>query len=125
MATIRTITQPPELPPLLSADRPVWLFKHSLTCGVSARAWREFEGFAGGRPESAGMFAKVEVQRARELSSSIAERTGVRHQSPQVLLLRDGEVVWHESHWRITAAALAEAEAAVASEAAPAAGAGR
>lgn len=111
MATIRTLTHPPELAPLLSADRPVWLFKHSLTCGVSARAWRELESFAAGRPESAGLFVKVEVQRSRELSNAIAERTGVRHQSPQVLLLRGGRVLWHESHWRITASALAEAEA--------------
>lgn len=125
MATIRTITQPPELAPLLSADRPVWLFKHSLTCGVSARAWRELESFAGGRPESAGLFVKIEVQRARELSSLIAQRTGVRHQSPQVLLLRGGRVVWHESHWRISVSALAEAEAeAAAGEAAAAAPAG-
>lgn len=112
MATIRTLSQPPELEPALAASRPVWLFKHSLTCGASARAWRRFEAFAAGRPEGAALFFKVEVQRAPELSRAIAERTGVRHQSPQVLLLSGGEVVWHESHWRIDDRVLAEAEAA-------------
>lgn len=121
MATVQTLTEPPELEPLLAADRPVWLFKHSLSCGVSARACRRFEAFAAGRPESAGRFYKVEVQRSRELSRAIAERTGVGHQSPQALLLSGGEVVWHDSHWRISEEALAEAEARAGSVAANAA----
>lgn len=111
MATIRTLTDPAQLDALLAAGRPVWLFKHSLTCGVSARAWRQFEAFAAGRPEAGALFAKVEIQRARELSRAIAERTGVRHQSPQVLLLAGGAVAWHESHGRISERALAGAEA--------------
>jgi bacillithiol system protein YtxJ len=110
MATIRTLTDRAQLDALLAAGRPVWLFKHSLTCGVSARAWRQFEAFAIGRPEAGALFAKVEIQRARELSRAIAERSGVRHQSPQVLLLSGGAAVWHESHWRISQRALAEAE---------------
>lgn len=111
MATVRTLTEPGELDALLASGRPVWLFKHSLTCGISARAWRQFEAFAAGRPEAGAFFAKIEVQRARELSREVARRTGVRHQSPQVLLLSGGAVAWHESHWRISARALASAEA--------------
>jgi len=36
-------------------------------------------------------------------------RTGVRHESPQVLLIRDGLAVWHGSHWEITEQALDQA----------------
>ncbi len=122
MATIRTLTDPVQLDALLAAGRPVWLFKHSLTCGVSARAWRQFEAFAAGRPEAGALFAKVEIQRARELSRAIAERTGVRHQSPQVLLLSGGAAVWHESHGRISERALAGAEAEAGDPAAAVAG---
>jgi bacillithiol system protein YtxJ len=43
----------------------------------------------------------VEVPRQRELSDAVAERTGLRHQSPQLLVIRDGEVIWHASHWGI------------------------
>lgn len=115
MATIRKLTDPAELEPLLAAPGRVWLFKHSLTCGTSARAWRQFQSFAAARADGdGGEFAMVEIQRAREVSRAIAERTGVRHESPQALLVRGGEVVWHDSHWRIDEAALAAAEATAA-----------
>ena len=48
----------------------------------------------------------VIVQRARELSQEIARRTGVRHESPQALVVRNGEVVWNASHYDITADAV-------------------
>ena len=94
----------------LSGERPVWLMKHSTSCGISKAARREFEHFAAARPEIApDSFALVEVQTARELCRQIAGETGVRHESPQVLLLRGGAVAWHASHWQIDTAALAGA----------------
>ena len=58
---------------------------------------------------------KIEIQNAREVSNAVAEKTGVRHESPQALLLRDGEVVWNASHGAITVESLAGAlEAALA-----------
>ncbi len=48
----------------------------------------------------------VSVQRARAVSNAIAERLGVRHASPQALLVRAGGVRWHTSHLAITVAAL-------------------
>lgn len=85
-----------------SRREPVWIFKHSLTCPVSGEALAEFRAFAadGGSEEGC---AVIEVQTARPLSDELSRRTGVRHESPQALLLRDGDVVWHESHWRIRA----------------------
>lgn len=46
---------------------------------------------------------------ARELSAEIENRLGVDHQSPQVIVLRNGQVVWNASHFKITADAVAEA----------------
>jgi bacillithiol system protein YtxJ len=40
----------------------------------------------------------VEVQRARSISAAIEDRTGVRHASPQAILVKGGKVVWHTSH---------------------------
>lgn len=83
------------------------LFKHSPICPVSARAKRELERFLAARPDVPS--ALVDVLAARPLSALVAERTGVRHESPQALLLVDGECVWHASHGAITSTALAAA----------------
>ena len=85
-----------------SQDAPVVVFKHSTTCPVSAAAYDEMSRFDG-------EVALVEVQRARTLSKEIAQRTGVAHESPQVLVLRKGKVVWDASHWRVKANAVQEA----------------
>lgn len=105
---IRRIEHVSELDGLLNgADgQPVWIFKHSLTCPVSAAAWMEFQSFAAGQPEGGAVYALVEVQRARQVCNEVALRTGVRHQSPQAILLRNGAVAWHASHWAIDAASL-------------------
>jgi bacillithiol system protein YtxJ len=85
-----------------SKDRPVVIFKHSLTCPISAAAYHQMEEFDGG-------VALVEVQRARDVSNEIENRLGVPHESPQVIVLRNGQVAWNASHFRITADAVAHA----------------
>jgi monothiol bacilliredoxin len=112
MADIETIETLPALDELIerSRERPVWVFKHSLTCSISSSAWSEFRRFAARPAGTAEMvYAVIEIQRARPVSNALAERTGVRHQSPQALLLRDAQVVWHASHYEIQAAALEKA----------------
>jgi bacillithiol system protein YtxJ len=59
--------------------------------------------------EFPGEVALVEVQRARELSAEIENRLGVNHESPQVIVLRNGQVVWNASHFKITAEAVTRA----------------
>src|SRR6266850_6730293 len=85
-----------------SRERPVVIFKHSLTCPISAAAYDQMAAFEG-------EVALIEVQRARELSTEIENRLGVAHESPQVIVLRNGQVVWNASHFRITVAAVAAA----------------
>ena len=89
-----------------SDDAPVLLFKHSTTCPISAHAYREMSRLDAG---AAGEVALVVVQTARPLSNEIAERTGVRHESPQAIVLRAGKPVWTASHYDITAAAVEQA----------------
>jgi bacillithiol system protein YtxJ len=48
----------------------------------------------------------VTVQSHRKLSDEMAVRLGIRHETPQAILLRDGRPVWSASHFRITASAL-------------------
>jgi monothiol bacilliredoxin len=73
---------------------PIVIFKHSTTCPISAAAYREMSNYDGD-------VALVEVQKARELSREIEATTGIRHESPQVLVLRNGQVVWDASHFKI------------------------
>jgi len=85
-----------------SRERAIVIFKHSLTCPISAGAYEQMAEFEG-------EVVLVEVQRARALSTEIENRLGVMHESPQVIVLRNGQVVWNASHFRITADAVAEA----------------
>ena len=88
-----------------SGDRPLLLFKYSATCGTSAEALDELVAYLNESPADA-TYAMVTVQIHRDVSNEIARRLGVRHETPQVLLIRDGQVVWSASHFRVTAAAV-------------------
>ncbi|MBA3440915.1 MAG: bacillithiol system redox-active protein YtxJ [Pyrinomonadaceae bacterium] len=85
-----------------SHQTPVVLFKHSTTCPISRAAYQQMS-------ELEGEVALVVVQTAREVSRDIATRTGIRHESPQAMVLRDGKVVWSASHWDVTAEAVKQA----------------
>lgn len=84
-----------------SAGRPVLIYKHSLTCGSSAAAFEELQDLLA-EPSFGVTVGMVKVQVARAVSNEIARRFGVRHESPQVLLIKDGRVVWTASHFNVT-----------------------
>ena len=85
-----------------SNGRPLVIFKHSLTCPISSAAYEQMARYEG-------EVALLEVQRTRELSNAIERRFGVAHESPQVIVLRKGQVFWNASHFKITAEAVAGA----------------
>jgi len=91
-----------------SAERPLLLFKHSLTCGTSAEALDELIDHLSADKLDAH-YAIVTVQSHRELSREVAARLGVRHETPQALLIHKGRVIWSASHFRVTAAAMQSA----------------
>src|SRR5499433_2327136 len=103
------LRQDHDLEQLLDRSRtdPVLIFKHSTQCPISTQAYEEFTDFAEGVPQL--ICGAVLVIENRKLSNAIAERFGVRHESPQALLVKDGRVLWHASHWSITAESLGEA----------------
>jgi bacillithiol system protein YtxJ len=85
-----------------SRERPVLLFKHSRYCGVSCEALDELQSHMGSQSESTAAYKMVTVQTHRSVSDAIAQRLGIRHETPQAILLRDGKAVWNASHFRIT-----------------------
>jgi bacillithiol system protein YtxJ len=79
-----------------SHENPVVLFKHSVTCPISAAVYREVAALEAD-------VNLVVVQTARGVSNEIAQRTGIRHESPQAIVLKDGKPVYHASHYDVTA----------------------
>jgi bacillithiol system protein YtxJ len=80
----------------------VILFNHDPYCPISAAAFDELRG-------ATGDVRLIDVSRLRDVTRELAQRTGVRHESPQVIVLRDGQAVWSASHFRITSDALEKA----------------
>ncbi len=80
------------------------VFKHSPTCPVSLYAHQEVSRFCADQPEVPVYL--VSVRRRREVARHIAERTGITHESPQVLVFRRGQLIAAASHDDITADSL-------------------
>jgi len=85
----------------------VFVMKHSQTCPISMNAYDQFNNFLYER-DMDGYY--LIVQEARELSNYIAEKTGIKHESPQVFYFVDQQVAWHDSHNHITVSSLSAAE---------------
>ena len=88
-----------------SQDRPVLLFKHSRSCGVSCEALDELHSHLEAGVANAH-YHVITVQSHRRVSDVTSQRIGIRHETPQVIVLKDGQPVWNASHFRITAAEL-------------------
>jgi bacillithiol system protein YtxJ len=88
-----------------SRERPVLLFKHSRTCGISCEALEELHTHIQANDVQAS-YKVITVQSHRRISDEVVSRFGIRHESPQAILLRDGKPVWTGSHFRITASQL-------------------
>ena len=79
-----------------SNEQPVFLFKHSLTCPISSGVFEIVSGI------DADVYLVV-VQHGRDISNEVAEKAGVRHESPQAIIIKDSKVVYHASHYDVTA----------------------
>ena len=78
---------------------PVIIFKHSDSCGISARAYTQMS-------ELANPVGLVTVQTARAVSDELEKRMGLAHETPQVMIVSDGKVAWTASHGQVKAAAV-------------------
>ncbi len=74
-----------------SRERAILLFLHDPWCPISAMATRQVAQIDAD-------IVKVDVSRQHDLSREIERRTGIRHESPQLILIRDGSAVWDASH---------------------------
>ncbi len=102
-SNMREITTLEELDTLLeeSDQGPVLILKHSTRCPTSAGAYGRVQAWERVLGEEAPPIYLVNVIESRELSNEIASHLGVAHQSPQIILVRDGYALWNTSHGKI------------------------
>lgn len=91
----------------LSQTKPQVIFKHSTRCSISAVALQRMQ--KAKQPDGID-FHFLDLIAHRPLSNKVAELFGVHHESPQVLLIKNGKCTFDESHLGISMTDL-EAEA--------------
>lgn len=89
-----------------SFEKPVVIFKYSTRCGISRITLRKFETDLPENLDVAYYF--MDLVKYRSLSNEIADRLKVRHESPQLIVLKDGKVIHHSSHQDINAKQLSD-----------------
>jgi bacillithiol system protein YtxJ len=109
MSRLKPVSDLSELDAVIaeSRERPVLLFKHSRHCGVSCEALDELHAHLE-RSDMRASYRLITVQTHRPISDAAAQVLGIRHETPQAILLRGGKAVWNASHFRITANTLDE-----------------
>lgn len=83
-----------------SEDQPQLVYKHSHRCSICIMAKERIEESFNALSQKATMNF-VNVIKSRPVSDVLTNQTGIRHESPQVLLIQNKEVIWHDSHGSI------------------------
>lgn len=84
-----------------SQGKTIAIFKHSTRCGISKMVLNNFERNFDLYDEKNLELYFLDLLANRNLSTRVAERFGVRHESPQLILIKNAEVVHHASHQSI------------------------
>lgn len=103
----KNITRPDELELISTQSHkvPVVIFKHSTRCNISAVAKNRMDSNEAEKGEE---YYYLDLLSYRDISAAIAERFKINHESPQLLLIVDGECVYEESHMGINFSELQE-----------------
>lgn len=96
---MKRLTSLDELDVLLGEPGPTLLFKHSTRCPISAAALEEMEAWGGD-------FVFLDLIAHRDVSNAVAERLAVRHESPQLILVKGGRAAAVLNHDEIDRAAV-------------------
>ena len=93
------LTDVNQLPSILqgSSEKPVAFFKHSIRCGTSSMVKNQLERTYDLEAASVDFYF-LDLINYRSISNAIADQLNVRHESPQLILVKDGKAVYHASH---------------------------
>lgn len=83
-----------------SEERPVLVYKHSVSCPISGYAWHEVQNCLEPGDDAPACY-RVTVQYHPDLSRDIALMLDVIHHTPQIIIVRNGKARYVASHWQI------------------------
>ena len=83
-----------------SRSKPVIIYKHSTRCGLSTVAYQRLQNGLDKLTPQASLYY-LDLIQYREVSAKVSEIFGVRHQSPQVLIIKNGAAAYMASHHEI------------------------
>lgn len=92
----------------LSNEKPVVIFKHSIRCGISSMVKEQLENDWNFQKDDL-VFYYLDLINERPISNAIAERFNVLHQSPQIIILKNGESIYDTSHHNVSVRAIRNA----------------
>ena len=101
------LDKPEQLQNIINTEGYSVIFKHSTRCPVSMMAKRRFEQSWDQVPEGTPLYF-LDLIKYRDISNAIASDLKVYHESPQLLLVKNGECIYESSHSEISAEDLAE-----------------
>lgn len=88
-----------------SFNKPQLIFKHSTRCGISSMVLSRLERSKA--PDNVDCYF-LDLIRHRDISNTVAKEYDVYHESPQLLVIKNGECVYDESHYAISFEAIEE-----------------
>lgn len=101
------LTTPHQLEEIANSEGYHVIFKHSTRCSISMMARKRFELDGDSLPDDVPLYF-LDLIAYREISNAIAEKFQVHHESPQILLIRNGQCIYEASHGEISAEDLLE-----------------
>ena len=87
-----------------SAEKDQIILKHSTTCPVSTNALEEYDAYLKENPNKDIDYTMVKVRESRPVSNEIEADLDVKHESPQVIYIKNKQKYWTATHWSVTKA---------------------
>lgn len=81
-----------------SFEKPQIIFKHSTSCGISSVALNRFKN---SDEIAEGDYYLLNLRKYRDVSNAVASEFKVMHESPQIIVVKNGEVIYTDSHFGI------------------------
>jgi bacillithiol system protein YtxJ len=86
----------------MSETKPVLIFKHSTRCSISSMAWDRMKRNWKDTDTEKVIPFYLDLISYRDVSNAVALEFGIRHESPQVILIKNGKAVYDNSHMGIS-----------------------
>jgi len=87
-----------------SAEKDQVILKHSTTCPVSFNALDEYNDYLADKPNEHIDYTLVKVRESRPVSNKIEADLNLKHESPQIICIKNKETYWSATHWAVTKA---------------------